>query len=62
MPPTDESHDSARSAADVNEQIRSLWLRAGGRLSNEQRKEYELLVTEWAVAMREEREEIVKAA
>ncbi|AJE86973.1 hypothetical protein SLNWT_6597 [Streptomyces albus] len=46
----------------MNEQIRSLWLRAGGRLSNEQRKEYELLVTEWAVAMREEREEIVKAA
>ncbi|QKW05362.1 hypothetical protein HUT18_02200 [Streptomyces sp. NA04227] len=59
MPPTDDPRGSARSAAEVNEQIRSLWLRAGGRLSSEQRREYELLVTEWAVAMREE---IVKAA
>ncbi|MFD8570218.1 hypothetical protein [Streptomyces sp. NPDC057694] len=49
----------ARTAEEVNEQIRGLWLRAGGRLTAEQRTQYELLVTEWAQAMRTE---VVEAA
>ncbi|WP_372343273.1 hypothetical protein [Streptomyces sp. KL116D] len=36
----------------MNEQIRGLWLRAAGRLTADQRAEYELLVAEWARAMR----------
>ncbi|MBA2951976.1 hypothetical protein [Streptomyces himalayensis] len=58
MIPTERS-GSARSAAEVNEQIRALWQRAGGRLSVEQRREYERLVTEWAAAVRGE---VVEAA
>jgi hypothetical protein len=50
---------SVRSAAEVNEQIRALWLRTGGRLSAQERAEYELLVVEWATAMRDE---VVEAA
>ncbi|GGX99874.1 hypothetical protein [Streptomyces minutiscleroticus] len=45
---------SVRSAAAVNEQIRSLWIRAGGYLSAQERAEYELLVVEWAEAVRQE--------
>ncbi|EPH46767.1 hypothetical protein GCM10010252_60580 [Streptomyces aureoverticillatus] len=48
-----------RSSSELNERIRGLWLRAGGRLSVEQRREYEQLVTEWAEAVRAE---IVQAA
>ncbi|MFK4070615.1 hypothetical protein [Streptomyces sp. NPDC029674] len=59
MPLTPPSHGSARSSVELNERIRGLWLRAGGRLSAEQRREYEQLVTEWAAAVREE---MVKAA
>lgn len=44
---------SVRSAAEVNEQIRALWLRAGGSLSTQERAEYELLVIEWAEAIRD---------
>ena len=43
---------SVRSAAAVNEQIRALWLRAGGSLSAQEREEYEMLVVEWAAAIR----------
>ncbi|MQY37080.1 hypothetical protein SRB17_50830 [Streptomyces sp. RB17] len=50
---------SVRSAAEVNEQIRALWLRAGGTLSVQERAEYELLVVEWAEAIRGE---VVEAA
>ncbi|MFD8394294.1 hypothetical protein ACFV2N_35060 [Streptomyces sp. NPDC059680] len=50
---------SVRSAAEVNEQIRALWLRAGGTLSAQERAEYELLVVEWAEAIRGE---VIKAA
>lgn len=50
---------SVRSAAALNEQIRSLWLRAGGSLSREEAAEYQRLVTAWAAAMRSE---IVEAA
>ncbi|MFJ8082699.1 hypothetical protein ACIQ6Y_18990 [Streptomyces sp. NPDC096205] len=49
-----EAPGSVRSAAEVNERIRALWRRAGGSLSAQQRAEYELLVVEWAKAMREE--------
>jgi hypothetical protein len=48
-----------RSAAAVNEEIRALWLRAGGSLSAQERAEYELLVVEWAAAIRGE---IIEAA
>ncbi len=37
-----------RTAAEVNEEIRALWFRSGGRLNGEQRREYQRLVTEWA--------------
>lgn len=42
---------SIRSADVVNEQIRDLWVRTGGRLNPEDRAEYESLVTEWASAI-----------
>ncbi|MEU1511652.1 hypothetical protein ABZ490_05755 [Streptomyces sp. NPDC005811] len=41
---------SERSADEVNEEIRALWLRSGGTLSVEQRAEYQRLVLEWAAA------------
>ncbi|MET8472823.1 hypothetical protein ABZY90_36485 [Streptomyces sp. NPDC006422] len=57
MPPA--SSRPVRSAEEVNEQIRGLWLRSGGRLTGEQRSEYAHLVTEWAAAMRAQ---VVEAA
>ncbi|OKJ88559.1 hypothetical protein AMK31_08800 [Streptomyces sp. TSRI0107] len=39
---------SERSAAEINEEIRALWRRAGGTLNTEQREEYQRLVMEWA--------------
>ncbi|GAA2342305.1 hypothetical protein OKJ48_05975 [Streptomyces kunmingensis] len=57
MPPVTSA--SVRSADEVNEQIRALWLRTGGRLSAEQRAQYERLVTEWADA---KRAEVLRAA
>ncbi|GKQ35003.1 hypothetical protein [Streptomyces sp. A012304] len=42
---------SERSAEEVNEEIRALWLRSGGTLSVEQREEYQRLVMEWAAAV-----------
>ncbi|MFG2498451.1 hypothetical protein ACGFSB_09600 [Streptomyces sp. NPDC048441] len=39
-----------RSAAEVNEEIRALWLSTGGYLRPEQHLEYERLVAEWAEA------------
>ncbi|MFP3990007.1 hypothetical protein U9R90_21550 [Streptomyces sp. E11-3] len=59
MSPNAERSGAVRSAAVVNEQIRALWERARGRLSVEERREYELLVTEWAAARRSE---VVEAA
>jgi len=53
MPP-DSGLGSARSAAVVNEEIRALWLRAGGTLTDGQRREYEALLAEWAAAVRAE--------
>ncbi|WP_217242105.1 hypothetical protein [Streptomyces sp. AC555_RSS877] len=52
MSPESMAPASVRSAAEVNEQIRALWLRAGGTLSTQERAEYELLVVEWAAAIR----------
>ncbi|HET9383417.1 MAG TPA: hypothetical protein VFP69_21640 [Streptomyces sp.] len=50
--PVAPAPDSVRPAAEVNEQIRALWLRARGSLSAEEREKYELLVVEWAAAIR----------
>lgn len=52
MPPTPPGLGPARPAAVVNEEIRGLWLRAGGTLSAAERREYELLLIEWAAAVR----------
>ncbi|MFJ9247477.1 hypothetical protein [Streptomyces sp. NPDC101776] len=54
MSPDSVTPGSVRSASEVNEQIRALWLRAGGSLSTQEREEYELLVVEWAAAIRYE--------
>ncbi|MEU3348875.1 hypothetical protein ABZ723_28570 [Streptomyces sp. NPDC006700] len=54
MFPDSVAPGSVRSAAELNEQIRSLWLRSSGSLSAQERAEYELLVVEWAAAMRDE--------
>ncbi|MER6346388.1 hypothetical protein ACWC10_24545 [Streptomyces sp. NPDC001595] len=59
MSPDFATRGSVRSAAEVNERIRALWLRAGGTLSALERAEYELLVVEWAAAVRGE---IIEAA
>ncbi|MFH0517807.1 hypothetical protein ACHBTE_11580 [Streptomyces sp. M41] len=59
MSPHSLGPGSVRSAAEVNEEIRALWLRAGGSLSAQERAEYELLVVEWAAAIRAE---IIEAA
>ncbi|MEV6166449.1 hypothetical protein AB0L71_31905 [Streptomyces sp. NPDC052052] len=42
--------DSVRSAAVVNEEIRELWQRSGGRLSPEDEEQYQRLLVEWAAA------------
>ncbi|MGV9456532.1 hypothetical protein [Streptomyces sp. NPDC003635] len=52
MSPDFRARGSVRSAAEVNEQIRALWVRAGGTLTAQERAEYELLVVEWAAAIR----------
>ncbi|MEU0597088.1 hypothetical protein ABZ484_02295 [Streptomyces sp. NPDC006393] len=52
MSPDSMAPGSVRSAAELNEQIRALWLRSGGSLSAQERAAYELLVVEWAAAIR----------
>ncbi|GGL24341.1 hypothetical protein GCM10010095_06890 [Streptomyces anthocyanicus] len=52
MSPDYVTPGSVRSAAELNDQIRALWRRAGGTLSARERVEYELLVVEWATAIR----------
>lgn len=54
MSPDSMSPGSTRSAEDLNKRIRALWTRAGGSLSAQERAEYELLVVEWAAAIRGE--------
>ncbi|MEU0169407.1 MULTISPECIES: hypothetical protein [Streptomyces] len=52
MSPDFVTPGSVRPAAEVNDEIRALWQRTGGSLSAEDRAEYELLVVEWAAAIR----------
>jgi hypothetical protein len=54
MSPNSDASGSVRSADELNDRIRALWLRAGGSLSSHERAEYELLVVEWAAAIRGE--------
>jgi hypothetical protein len=54
MSPNSDASGSVRSADELNDEIRALWLRAGGSLSSQERAEYELLVVEWAAAIRGE--------
>lgn len=42
------------SATELNERIRGLLLRSGGRLSDAQRAEYQALLEDWAAAVRED--------
>ena len=64
MSPNLQASGSVRHSDLVNERIRALFQRAGGRLYGEDRALYERLVTEWAAAVRAEAElpEIVEAA
>lgn len=55
MSPEAVTPGSVRSAAQLNQDIRDLWQRAGGQLSATQRLEYQLLVTRWAAAVQAER-------
>ncbi|MEV7689287.1 hypothetical protein ACFW1F_07270 [Streptomyces bungoensis] len=59
MSPDSMPPGSVRSAAELNEQIRALWLRASGSLTAQERAEYESLVVEWAKAVRDR---IIEAA
>ncbi|MFB6675626.1 hypothetical protein ACFCWG_25010 [Streptomyces sp. NPDC056390] len=59
LPTPPAAPGSARPAAVVNAEIRELWRDPRVRLTTEGRARYELLVVEWAAAMREE---IVEAA
>ncbi|MEU1496038.1 hypothetical protein [Streptomyces sp. NPDC005732] len=54
MSPDVEPPGSARSAAELNAQIRALWMRAGTTLTAAERREYEQLVVAWAAAVRAE--------
>lgn len=57
MPSTSPLSGSVRSAAVVNAEIRALWRDRGDprvQLVGEDRDRYELLVTEWAAAVRAE--------
>ncbi|MGW1667888.1 hypothetical protein [Streptomyces sp. NPDC002324] len=59
MSPDPLVRGSVRSADDLNDRIRALWRRAGASLSAQERAEYELLVAEWAAAIRAD---VVEAA
>ncbi|MFG2372539.1 hypothetical protein ACGFY9_13810 [Streptomyces sp. NPDC048504] len=60
MPPTpDRQPGSVRSAAEVNEEIRALWSRTGGTLSEAERRGYEQLLVEWAATVQAD---VVRAA
>ncbi len=54
MPSTSASPGSVRSAAVVNEEIRTLWQDPRVRLTAEGRARLERLYTEWADAVRAE--------
>ncbi|GGL88201.1 hypothetical protein GCM10010129_35000 [Streptomyces fumigatiscleroticus] len=59
MSPESVTSGPVRTAAELNEQIRALWRRAGGFLSAQDRAQYETLVIEWAAAIRGE---VIEAA
>jgi len=59
MSPDPKSPGSVRSVADINDDIRDLWQRAGGVLTPGQREEYGRLLGEYAAAVAAR---IVKAA
>ncbi|WP_030380928.1 MULTISPECIES: hypothetical protein [unclassified Streptomyces] len=59
MSPESVPPGSVRSAADLNERIRALWMRAGGSLTAQERAEYEALVIQWASAIRQD---VIEAA
>ncbi|MFJ4926801.1 hypothetical protein [Streptomyces sp. NPDC088736] len=59
MSPTPPASGQPRPAAVVNEDIRALWPAAGRELGECERARYELLLAEWADAVRAE---VVEAA
>lgn len=59
MSPNPSASGGVRSAAAVNAEIRRLWVDPRVRLSEEQRAVYELLIAEWAAAVKAE---VVEAA
>jgi hypothetical protein len=62
MPSTPPPPGPVRPSDVVNEEIRTLIVRAGGWLYGPSRDRYEVLVAEWTVAVAAERGDIVKAA
>lgn len=64
MSPDSPALGLVRPAAVVNDLIRALFKRAGGRLYGDDRAEYERLVAEWTIATAAERTrpDIVEAA
>lgn len=52
MTPNPQNPGSARSADQLNDQIRALWLRARGSLTPDERAEYERLTAEYTDAVR----------
>ncbi|MET7944299.1 hypothetical protein [Streptomyces sp. NPDC005302] len=51
MPSNPARPGSARSADQINDDIRNLWARARGSLTPQERQQYERLLTEWADAI-----------
>ncbi|WP_405960627.1 hypothetical protein OG235_24860 [Streptomyces sp. NBC_00024] len=62
MSPDLSCRGSVRSAADLNERIRTLFHAAGGYLRPHERAEYERLVTAWAIADAAERRTVLAKA
>lgn len=54
MTPNPQNPGSARSADELNDEIRALWFRAGGTLTPADRAEYEQLLARWAAALKNE--------
>lgn len=59
MSPDPQLPGSARSVADINDDIRALWAGAGSALTTEERRRYSKLLVEYAAAVAAR---IVKAA
>lgn len=62
MPPTPPADGPVRPPDVVNELIRALFRRVGGRLYGEDKEEYDRLIAEWTLAVAAKRVEIVEAA